>query len=104
MIVGTSACTSLCSYAMPGVGSPCRKLFTYSCTYDPLSALVALRVGAVVAREHPLARAIELAGAEAVLLDAIGLDLERRQPAPILPSWTLAPSVKVSTVGVSAPP
>ncbi len=39
VIVGTSACTSLCSYSIPGVGSPCRKWFTYSCTYDPLSVL-----------------------------------------------------------------
>ena len=47
--------------------------------------LVALRVGALVAREHPLARAVELAGAEAILLDAIRLHLERRQPALDLP-------------------
>ena len=43
--------------------------------------LVALRVGAVVAGEHPLARAVQLAGAEAVLLDAIRLDFESGQAA-----------------------
>ena len=41
--------------------------------------LVALGVGAVVARQRPFARALELAGGEAVALDAVRFDLERRE-------------------------
>jgi len=39
VIPGSSCCTSLNSNSMPGLGSPSRKWFKYSCANEPLSVL-----------------------------------------------------------------